>query len=382
MKGIAITHRGTEEIAFLEIKELINAKTEIKESLVIFDFSDFEELCILCYKTQSVKKVLYLLGSFKINDLFKQIKEKLTQIDYKKWFDKKTSFRVSCEHIDNDLNHEEIVKDVGALIINNIKTKQRFSPKVNLDDPDVVFYLYIYKDFCYIGTDISGRDLSKRDYRIFSSRNSIKGTIAYALLRFGNYKVGEILLDPFCRSGEIVIEAGLYASDFPVNYYYKENFAFYKLKPFLKLNIKKLLEEQDRKILKSNSKIYGYDFNQKYIMQAKRNAKIAGIQKIVTITRQDIEWVDLKQKEKNVDKIITYPPQPSKIVGEKKIAKIYQEFFYQAEYILKDNGLVVVLSKSLKLLEEQAKKYKFILKDKKEIWMGQQRMYVGIFVKS
>lgn len=382
MKGLAITHKGVESISSLEIKELIKAKTTVKETLVFFDFKQLKDLCLLCYKAQSIKKILFLLAQFKINNLIEKCKKNLDKVEYKNWFGKETSFRVSCDHIDADMNCEEISREVGAYIIDYVKSKQGFTPNVNLDNPDIVFYIYICRDHCYIGIDISGKDLSKREYKIFSSRNSIKGTVAYSLLRFGDYKNNEILLDPFCKSGEIVIEAGLYSSNFPVNYYSKEEFAFFKLKPFKSQAIKEYLEDIDKNISKAESKIYGYDSNQKYVIQAKKNAKIAGIQKNITITRQDIEWVDIKQKEKNVDKIITYPPQPSKIINEKNIAKIYQEFFYQAEYILKDNGLIVILSKSLDLLEEKAKKYKFILKDKNELWMGQQKMCVGIFTKT
>jgi len=380
MKGVALTHKGIEKITGLEINELINAKTETKATAVIFDFSNFKDLCLLCYKAQSVKRILYLLTLFKITDFFTQLMEKLSKINYAPLINKKTSFKVICEKIESGLNNEEIMKRSGEIIIEVVKKTNGFKPKVNLENPKIIFYVYIYKNQCYIGIDFSGRDLSKRDYKIFISNVSIKGTIAYTLLRLGNFSAEETLVDLFCKSGEIIIEAGLYASKFPINYYSKENFAFYNL-PFFKEDIKNLFEEQDKKICKPKTIIYGYDANQKYVMQAKKNAKIAGVQKYMSITKQDIEWIDLKQREKSIDKIITYPPILSKIKSENKIVRIYKEFFYQAEYVLKDNGLVVVLSKSLELLEEQAKKYHFKLKDKKEIWTGKQKMFIGIFCK-
>jgi 23S rRNA G2445 N2-methylase RlmL len=117
------------------------------------------------------------------------------------------------------------------------------------------------------------------------------------------------------------------------------------------------------------------------LMQAKKNAKIAGVQKYITFSRQNLEWIDLKQEEKKVDKIVSYPPQESRNTPQKEITKIYHELFYQAEYILNDTGLVVMLSKSLDLLKENAEKFKFFLKETKELRMGEQKMLVGIFAK-
>ena len=70
MKGLVITSRGIEEIACKEIIELIDAKCKTEESCVIFDCNDFEDLCLLCYKSKSADRVLYLIGNFEYQDFF------------------------------------------------------------------------------------------------------------------------------------------------------------------------------------------------------------------------------------------------------------------------------------------------------------------------
>jgi putative N6-adenine-specific DNA methylase len=377
MKGLALTQRGVEDVTSLELKELICAKTEIHDGFVLFEFKKLEALATLCYTAQSVRKVLFLLNSC----TFEQLNSVLENIEYKEWMDDKTTFRVSCEVHENGVDSSELAKKAGGIIFDAIERKLGFTPTVNLESPQVTFYILVQKNICYIGVDVSGKDLSKREYKIFGSQNSIKGTIAYALLRAGDYKAQEVLLDPFCKSGEIVIEAALFASQLSVNYYSKEDFSFVKLKLFKDLDSKKLFEKIDAKISKQIAHIYAYDSDQKLIIQAKKNAKIAGIQKEITFSRQNLEWIDLKQKEKAVDKIITYPPQLSKKTEDSEIEKKYHEFFYQAEYILKDNGLIVMLTKDTELLQREAAKYKIVLKDKKEIWMGEQQMYIAVFEK-
>ena len=93
MKGLVITSKGIEDIAALEVKELIKAKSEIKDSCVIFDIKKLEELCLLCYKAQSAEKILFLLGAFELKELEKSI----AKIKFDDWLYKKTTFRVSCK---------------------------------------------------------------------------------------------------------------------------------------------------------------------------------------------------------------------------------------------------------------------------------------------
>jgi len=88
----------------------------------------------------------------------------------------------------DDFSSQDIEKETGAFIINNIKEKKAYDQKVDLENPDLIFYVYIFNERCYLGIDFCGFDLSKRDYKVFSSASDIKGTIAYSLLRIVGYK--------------------------------------------------------------------------------------------------------------------------------------------------------------------------------------------------
>jgi putative N6-adenine-specific DNA methylase len=379
MKCMAITHKGTESIAAKEILELIKSAGEIHDTCVIFSCSKLEELALLCYKAQSVKKIMILHAFFEIGDIYSQLSENFSQFDFSHWVDKDTSFKVESERVANKLDGGELASLTGEIIIDIIQKKYGFTPKVDLEKPDIIFFVYIVGTTSYLGIDFAGKDLTKRSYKIYNSAVSLKGTIAYSLLRFADYSEKDVILDPFCRSGEIVIEAAIFASHFPINYFTKEQFAFLKLKPFAKIEVDKFYSKIDKDIAEPPSKIIAYDANQKYVMQAKKNAKIAGIHKFTVITRQDVEWIELKQKEKSIDKIITYPLQPSRYTNPNMIAKLYNEFFYQAEFILKETGIIAVLTISLDLLEIAAKKNNFELIFQHIVWTGEQKLIIGIY---
>ena len=401
MKALAITSKGIEDITALEIKELISSKAEVKDSCVIFNIKKLEELCLLCYKAQSVEKILFLLDNFEFKDFNKEIKKAIAKIDFSKWLDKTTTFRVTCKKIDNEnLHSEETAASVGALIIDNIKKNKKYNQKVELDNPDITFLIFINNNQVYFGIDFSGRDLHKREYKLFSHPASLRSTIAYSLLRIADLKEKQIMLDPFCHSGEIPIEAALFTTNFPVNYYSKDKFAFTKFKPLKKFNFKKFFEDIDKKITKpksqksksseglGNSKNFQskplvncFDNKTTNLNAAKKNAKIAGIHKVLNFSRMETEFLEIKLDEQSADKIITHPPDPTRTANPKDIEKLYDEFFYQSEFILKKQGKILTITKKTELLKGAAKKHKFKLEQEREVWSGKQKYEVVVFSK-
>jgi len=419
MKALAITSKGIEDITALEIKELINSKAEVKDNCVIFNIKKLEELSLLCYKAQSVEKILFLLDNFNFKDFNKEIKKVIAKIDFSKWLDKTTTFRVTCkllkseiskglgmsekqsfsEHtpkskisddsknfqskIDNEnLHSEETAANVGALIIKNIKKNKKYNQKVELDNPDITFLIFINKNSAYFGIDFSGRDLHKREYKLFAHPASLRSTIAYSLLRIADLKEKQIMLDPFCHSGEIPIEAALFTTNFPVNYYSKEKFAFTKFKPLNKFNFTKFFKDIDKKITKPKKALVNcFDNKTTNLNAAKKNAKIAGIHKVLNFSRMETEFLEIKLDKQSADKIITHPPDPTRTANPKDIEKLYDEFFYQSEFILKKKGKILTITKQTELLKEAAKKHKFKPEQEREVWSGKQKFEVVVFSK-
>ena len=180
IRGAAIFSKGVEDVAALEIKELINANSVVKETAVIFDVKSYEDLCLLCYKAQSLNKVLFLFNNFRFKEI-NDIKKEIDKIDFSQWLDEDKTFRVNCKVIENNVSSQEINTEVGAFIVENVAKNKKYKQKVDLDNPDLIFFVYIFKDNCYLGIDFSGMSLHKRSYKIFNHPRSLRGTIAYSL---------------------------------------------------------------------------------------------------------------------------------------------------------------------------------------------------------
>ena len=383
MKAIAITHKGIEDIAALEVKEIIKVSAETKETVVLFEPKKMIDLCTLAYKAQSIIKVIYLFDEFKIqtsfNETLKTIEKRIRKINFNEWLDKNKSFKVLCRHLTNDnFSSQDIEKETGAFIIDNIKERKKYKQKVDLENPDLIFYVYIFNERCYLGIDFCGFDLSKRDYKVFSSASDIKGTIAYSLLRIAGYKKEKKLLDPFCSSGVIPIEAALYNKG-SVNYYRKDDFAFLKLKPFKKQNFEQFFTRLNKKEDKNKPLIFVSDQQLYHIRSAKKNAKIAAINKDIEFSRADLEWLDTRFDKNEIDLIVT-KPMFSKY-DLKRTKKTYDEFFYAAKYILSEKGKIILISRGMGLIKESAEKHGFKVTNERIVWQGQQELNVTIFIK-
>ncbi len=369
MKGLAITYKGMEDISMREISELIKSK-DIKPmpGAVLFDFEKLEELCLLCYKAQSVIKILYLFDNFKISGIRDITLQKTDFID------KEVSFASRCMRVgEHDFSSKDVETHIGEII------KKATSAKVDLKNPDIPVLTYIYDNDCYIGIDWAGIDLSKRDYRIYTNPVSLKGNIAYALVRIADCKKNEITIDPICGSGEIPIETAMFITNFPVNFYNKTKFVFTKFKIFEKFNFDKFFEKIDRKIKKIKTNIYSYDEQQRNLKAAEKNAKIAGVQKQINFSRTELEWLDVKFKKAEIKKIITRMPDVSKQVKKEKTEKTYQELFYQAKHVLHKKGLIVVIMRDASFLKKEAVKNKFKIMGEREITHGKETLKVIVF---
>ncbi len=373
LKGLIVTHRGAEQVACQEVSDLLQQKAKVEEQAVIFFIKNKEELCLLCYKAQAAIKVLLLLVESDVD--FELVRKELSKVKLKEWLHNKT-FAVRCmKQGHEDLHTPEIEGKIGEILV-ELCEQQKIKTKVSLEDPDVTVFCFLSEKKLYIGIDFAGFDLSKRYYKIFQHPETLKGTIGYTLLRIAGYTAGQLLVDPFCGSGIIPIEAACFSYNFPVHFYAKDKFAFLK---FMKFDFSKI----DKKIKKPGKiTIFGFDHNVRYVDVAKKNATIAGVNKYISFSRIAVEWHDTKLGEHSVDLIAGNPPSASHVVDKKEIEKLYHELFYQADFVLSKKGKIVLAARDTELAIPAAEKYKFKVVDEKVVYSSKLGLKVLVFARA
>jgi 23S rRNA G2445 N2-methylase RlmL len=364
---IAITHKGFEDICSEEFKELSGKNPVISGRFVEFKVNGIKDLLKLYYSSQSSEFILLKLSEGK------DVEEALSKLDKSaaEWLNDEANFAVKCEREIEIKDVVETERRIGA------KISSLTGAKMNFRAPELKIIAYITEEKAIIGIDFAVIDLSKRQHKIYKSNVSLKGTLAYCICRLADSP--KYVLDPFCGSGEILIEAALHESKKPVNFFQKDELAFTSNPKFEDLDLEKFFSAIDKKEKQPNIKLLATDKQLRHVMSAKNNAKIAGVDKYLDTARMDVEWLDSKFAEGEISHIITQPPEPSKNRDDSQIKKILSEFFYQLDFILSKKGTIICINRSTALLKQEAEKRNFKVIHERKVWSGKQEYNIVIF---
>jgi len=147
--------------------------------------------------------------------LVHEITQKKTEISIKELeeFDPdwkpENSFSIKCKVLKGDRKAPKIEEVLGE----KYSTEQN---TVDLEKPETEIYAYLQEEKLVIGEIVQdiNRGLFKErsnEKRPFSSPVSLDPVLARTLVNLSETKPGEAVLDPFCGTGGILIEAGLCA---------------------------------------------------------------------------------------------------------------------------------------------------------------------------
>ncbi len=227
--------------------------------------------------------------------------------------------------------------------------------------------------------DAFQRDFSKRLYKVFLHRASLKASTALSALFASGYTGKKVLLDPFCGSGVIPIEAALYSRKFPLYYYDKHKLLEASIYTAEALSY---LQTVDSAIKEKLATIYAYDNLMASVRITQKNAKIAGVEKNIVARRVSVDWMDIKIEEKSVDCIVTDPPRMSRNLTALQYKELMRLLFDRASLVLKPSGNVTVIVSENEIVKEVAKANSFVFSFEKEIHQGKERLFIIVLKRS
>lgn len=365
-RAIVVTHKGLEEFCASELKKF---DVDGVSRAVVVEFNcDDEKLFEISYKSQTIIKAIRLLKSGKVSGLSNFVFEWQDWLSY-------AEIKLKCKIIDNEqFTVPELEEDISSKIV------EPNNAKVNLKNPNLIFYLLVVKEDYYFGIDFSGDDLSKRDYKIFNTNTSIKGTLAACLLTAAEFDAKKSLLDPMCNNGIIIIESALMGSKISHNFFTKDNLAFLRIPKFKDFDFNKFFAKHDKSRV-DKLEVYGYDSLLKNVKASQKNAQIAGVHKLTFFSRVEQKWIDFKFTKNEIDIVATVLPGTSRTVTIEELEIIYKEFFYQAEYIVKKKGVVAVLTDRADITKKYAEEFKLNLTKDTCFQYGDKKNSILVFSK-
>jgi putative N6-adenine-specific DNA methylase len=185
-----------------------------------------------------------------------------------------------------------------------------------------LFVVRVFRDIVTISADSSGVLLHRRGYRLDSAKAPLRETLAAAVLLGAGYDGTVPLVDPFCGSGTIPIEAALLARRIAPGL--GRRFAFEQWPSFDPAVWRTLKEEAvDRILITAPAAIVGSDRDQGAIAAARGNAGRAGVEGDVLFTAQAISSVT---PPATTGLLATNPPYGVRVGKERDLRDLYARF--------------------------------------------------------
>ncbi|MBS7263187.1 MAG: class I SAM-dependent RNA methyltransferase [Eubacteriales bacterium] len=189
------------------------------------------------------------------------------------------------------------------------ETAERYSVVFSVTDDEVTLML-----------DSSGEGLHKRGYRTLNVDAPLRETTAAALLLLAGYDGVRPLIDPFCGSGTIPIEAYFIATDRAPGLTRDFDCTAWKQVPE---QVTEQVREQARNRYRPDASfsISGYDVDPQAIAVSLRHARAAGAERI-RFRQGDVR--DLRVSEKN-GLFLCNPPYGERLEERAEVEKLYAD---------------------------------------------------------
>ncbi|UCE64349.1 MAG: class I SAM-dependent RNA methyltransferase, partial [Nitrospirota bacterium] len=164
--------------------------------------------------------------------------------------------------------------------------KQGIRPHVDTKTSGIQIHAFLDESHLSLYLDTSGEPLFKRGWRCAQGVAPIRENLAAGILHLTGWTEDQVLLDPMCGSGTILIEAAQMAKGVAPGI--GRSFAFQKLSNYnhglWKDLCRKSHDQQKEKLTK---RIYGCDRDPKAIRDARTNLQAVDLDKAITLQTED-----------------------------------------------------------------------------------------------
>ncbi|BCJ96588.1 methylase [Anaerocolumna cellulosilytica] len=314
-------HFGLESVLKKEIEDLGYQVIQVEDGRVTFS-GDEAAICRTNIFLRTTERILLKIAKFKaetFDELFEKTKaipwEDFIPSNGKFWVAKATSIKSKV------FSPSDIQSIMKKAMVERLKQVYKIDwfPEDGEAYPIRVTFM---KDEVTIGIDTSGESLHRRGYRKLTSKAPITETLAAALIMLTPWNKDRILIDPFCGSGTIPIEAAMIGA----------NIAPGMNRSFLSEDWTGLIpkkawysaieEANDVKRQGVEMTIQGFDLDGEIIKAARQNAALAEVDEYIHFQQKAVS--DLSHSKK-YGFIITNPPYGERLEEKEALPALYKE---------------------------------------------------------
>ena len=210
-------------------------------------------------------------------------------------------FRVTTKRTGHHLFTSMDVQRAAGTVL-----QRKYGCAVDLENHDVNIRVDVYDRICLVGLQLSKKALSNRYRRRSSPRAALKAPVAYALLQWAQLRPDAkgALLDPFCGSGTILIEAA-------------------QLYPHLEL--------------------HGVDIDARAVEGTRVNAAAEGIEDRLHLSQGDARKLSAAYPAGRFGAIVTNPPYGIRFGQHLNFYRFYRRILQECWTLLDEDGMLVII---------------------------------------
>ena len=339
MELLATCPFGLEKLVFDELKKIGLWVIKTEDGRVTFRG---EEMAMIRANMWSrcADRILMKTGDF-VAVTFDQLFDAVFAIEWEKYIGPNDAFPVYGSSVRSVLHSEPAIQSIVKKAI--VKRLQSGHHTESLpENSGLVFEILVKlnKDQVVIGLNTSGVSLHKRGYRISAGVAPIKETLASALVKLSGWTPDRPLVDLFCGSGTIPIEAALIAMNVAPGIL--RSFAFLRWPWFDKANISVARAEAQKlakgfqaaslttgeqvTVVPQKLPIYGFDIDAEALKVAEDNANRAGIARL-NFKRSDFNELDFSKFQDCT--FICNPPYGERLEDTARVRQMYRRLGQQ-----------------------------------------------------
>jgi putative N6-adenine-specific DNA methylase len=326
-KGLVMQHLelfataafGVESAVARELKHLGYKDTRIDNGRIYFT-GDFEAICRTNLWLRCAGRVYVPIGRFEART-FDELFERTKALPWEEWLPKDAQFPVTGNCVKSTLmsisDCQSIIKKAVVERLKKVYGMEIF-PETG---PRFRIEFSILNDMAALAIDTSGDSLHKRGYRTLAYSAPVKETLAAAMLMVSRWSPGRPLIDPFCGSGTIPIEAAMMERNIAPGL--NRGFDSQEWPAIPKSAWNRAIEEA-KSLIRPTARgitIQGYDISEEAISIAQYHARQAGVQDSIHLQVRDV--ADLSSRAK-YGFIVTNPPYGERIGDRNENIRLYR----------------------------------------------------------
>lgn len=229
------------------------------------------------------------------------------------------------------LDQRFLAMKVKDAIVDQFREKFGSRPDVENNNPDLRIHIRGYKNQYHVSIDTSGNSLFMRGYRTKTGDAPLKENLAAGLIGLAEWDKKSVMVDLFCGSGTLLIEAALMALNIAPGLE-RTRFGFMNYSDFDQDVWDKVVDEAlsaEKKEL--DFKLYGYDLDKKVLQMAKENAKNAGVAEFIEFGSAPISNA-YPPEGVTPGMIISNPPYGTRIGDEDNLKDVYRDLGFTLKH--------------------------------------------------